>query len=43
MLDRGSSNGTQVNGTDIETGVAVPLQPGDRICMGAWTVLTIQG
>jgi len=43
VLDPGSSNGTQVNGTDLETGVAVPLQPGDRICIGAWTVLTIQG
>jgi FHA domain len=43
VLDPGSSNGTQVNGTDIGTGVAVPLQPGDRICIGAWTVLTIQG
>ena len=42
VLDPGSSNGTQVNGTDIGTGVAVPLQPGDRICIGAWTVLTIQ-
>src|SRR5215472_2603662 len=42
LLDPGSSNGTQVNGVDIQTGVAVPLQPGDQICMGAWTVLTIQ-
>src|SRR5260221_14152386 len=42
VLDPGSSNGTQVNGTDIGNGVAVPLQPGDRICIGAWTVLTIQ-
>jgi hypothetical protein len=42
VLDPGSSNGTQVNDTGIETGVAVPLQPGDRICIGAWTVLTIQ-
>ncbi len=42
VLDPGSSNGTQVNDTGIETGVAVPLQPGDRICIGAWTVLTIE-
>jgi len=41
VLDPGSSNGTQVNGKDIEVGVAVPLQPGDRVCIGAWTVLTI--
>jgi hypothetical protein len=42
VLDPGSSNGTQVNGNDIEIGVPVPLQSGDRICIGAWTVLTIQ-
>jgi len=41
VLDPGSSNGTQVNGTDIGTGVAVPLNPGDRISIGAWTVLTL--
>ncbi|MDR2986709.1 MAG: FHA domain-containing protein [Nocardiopsaceae bacterium] len=41
VLDPGSSNGTQVNGADIEPGVAVPLHPGDQICIGAWTVLTI--
>lgn len=42
VLDPGSSNGTQVNGTDVVTGVPVPLQPGDRVSVGAWTVLTIQ-
>jgi pSer/pThr/pTyr-binding forkhead associated (FHA) protein len=42
VLDPGSSNGTQVNGADIETGVAVALNPGDRISLGAWTVLTLQ-
>jgi pSer/pThr/pTyr-binding forkhead associated (FHA) protein len=42
VLDPGSSNGTQVNGADIGTGVAVPLRPGDRICIGAWTVLTVE-
>jgi pSer/pThr/pTyr-binding forkhead associated (FHA) protein len=42
VLDPGSSNGTEVNGTDIATGVAVPLQTGDQIAIGAWTVLTIQ-
>jgi len=41
VLDPGSSNGTQVNGNDIEVGVDVPLQPGDRISIGAWTTLTI--
>jgi FHA domain len=42
VLDPGSANGTQVNGMDIGTGVAVPLQPGARISIGAWTVLTLQ-
>jgi hypothetical protein len=42
VLDPGSANGTQVNGSDITAGVQVPLRDGDRICVGAWTVLTIQ-
>jgi hypothetical protein len=42
VLDPGSSNGTQVNGGDIASGVEVPLHSGDRVCVGAWTVLTIQ-
>jgi len=42
VLDPGSSNGTQVNGAEIGTGVAVPLRAGDRICLGAWTMLTLQ-
>ena len=41
VLDPGSSNGTQVNGDDILTGVPHPLHDGDRVCLGAWTVLTI--
>jgi hypothetical protein len=41
VLDPGSSNGTQVNGGDIAVGVAVALHDGDRVCVGAWTVLTI--
>jgi FHA domain len=41
VLDPGSSNGTQVNGIEIAEGVPVPLQDGDRISLGAWTVLTI--
>lgn len=41
VLDPGSSNGTQVNGNDVVTDVPVPLHPGDRVSLGAWTVLTI--
>ncbi len=43
VLDPGSSNGTQLNGDEVVTGAPAPLQSGDRVCVGAWTVLTIQG
>jgi FHA domain len=42
VLDPGSANGTSVNNGEIVVGVRVPLHDGDRICVGAWTVLTIQ-
>ena len=42
VLDPGSANGTVVNGGEIVPGVRVPLHDGDRICVGAWTVLTMQ-
>lgn len=42
VLDPGSANGTIVNSGEIVTGVRVPLHDGDRICLGAWTVLTVQ-
>jgi len=42
VLDPGSANGTQVNGADIEPGHQVPLRDRDRVCLGAWTVLTVQ-
>jgi pSer/pThr/pTyr-binding forkhead associated (FHA) protein len=41
VLDPGSANGTQVNGTDIPTSQQVPLRDGDRISLGAWTTITI--
>jgi hypothetical protein len=40
LLDQGSSNGTLVNGREIESGKPIPLQDGDRVCLGAWTALT---
>lgn len=43
VLDPGSANGTQVNGTDIASGVQVPLHDGDRISVGAWTTITVRG
>jgi FHA domain len=42
VLDPGSANGTTVNGGEVVAGVRVPLHDGDRICVGAWTVLTMQ-
>jgi len=42
VLDPGSANGTIVNSGEIVAGVRVPLHDGDRVCVGAWTVLTMQ-
>lgn len=41
VLDPGSSNGTMVNGSDIAAGERVALHQGDRVYLGAWTVLAI--
>jgi pSer/pThr/pTyr-binding forkhead associated (FHA) protein len=42
VLDPGSANGTQVNGTEIPVGEKVPLHDGDRINVGAWTAITVR-
>jgi len=42
VLDPGSSNGTQLNGTELITGVQAPLHDGDRITLGAWTAITVR-
>jgi FHA domain len=42
VLDPGSENGTLVNGNEIAAGARVPLHDGDRIHLGAWTVITIR-
>jgi hypothetical protein len=42
LMDPGSANGTQLNGAELAPGLRVRLHPGDRICIGAWTALTIQ-
>ena len=41
VVDAGSDNGIVVNGKDVPPGEAVPLRDGDRIHLGAWTVITI--
>jgi hypothetical protein len=42
LLDPGSANGTQVNGREMAPGSRIGLHDGDRISLGAWTVLTIR-
>jgi serine/threonine-protein kinase len=41
VLDLGTQNGITVNGQDVPSGDSVPLRPGDRIHLGAWTRITI--
>jgi pSer/pThr/pTyr-binding forkhead associated (FHA) protein len=41
VLDPGSANGTLVNGTEIPTGIQVPLRDRDRINLGGWTAITV--
>ncbi len=41
VLDPGSANGTLVNGTEIPVGDQVTLHDGDRINLGAWTIITV--
>ena len=41
ITDPGSPNGILVNGKEAPSGEAVPLRDGDRIHLGAWTVITI--
>jgi serine/threonine-protein kinase len=40
VVDLGT-NGITVNGQDVPSGDSVPLRPGDRIHLGAWTKITI--
>jgi serine/threonine protein kinase len=41
IVDLGNDNGITVNGRDVPSGASVPLHPGDRIHLGAWTKITI--
>ena len=41
ILDPGSANGTFLNGRQLGTGEQVTLHEGDRINLGAWTVITV--
>ena len=42
VFDPGSANGTLVNGREMAAGSRVRLHDGDRICVGAWTMLAIR-
>jgi FHA domain len=42
VVDPGSANGLRVNGKDVPAGAQVPLADGDRLHLGAWTVITLQ-
>jgi pSer/pThr/pTyr-binding forkhead associated (FHA) protein len=41
VVDPGSPNGILVNGNEVPPGSPRPLRDGDRIHLGAWTVITI--
>jgi serine/threonine-protein kinase len=41
LVDLRTSNGTQVNGQDIPSGVMIQLHDGDRVNLGMWTVITV--
>jgi pSer/pThr/pTyr-binding forkhead associated (FHA) protein len=41
ILDPGSANGTRLNGREIPAGEQIPLHEGDRINLGAWTVISM--
>jgi hypothetical protein len=42
VFDPGSANGTLVNGREMAAGSRLRLREGDRVCVGAWTMLTIR-
>jgi hypothetical protein len=42
LLDLGSSNGTRLNGHEIQANVPVPLDAGDVITLGHWSRLTLR-
>lgn len=43
LVDPGSTNGTIVNGAEpVASNVEVPLHPGDRLYIGAWTAITLR-
>jgi pSer/pThr/pTyr-binding forkhead associated (FHA) protein len=41
VVDLGSTSGTLADGSEITPGEAVPLRDGNRINLGAWTMITM--
>ncbi|GAA2649723.1 FHA domain-containing protein [Nonomuraea recticatena] len=42
LVDPGSANGTMLNGKPLQVNVPVQVRGGDRIHLGAWTVITLR-
>jgi pSer/pThr/pTyr-binding forkhead associated (FHA) protein len=42
LRDIGSSNGTRLNGTDVQPLVDIVVHDGDQITLGRWTRLTVK-
>ena len=43
LLDVGSTNGTHLNGVELQPAVRTPLHDGDQITLGCWTRITVRG
>lgn len=41
VLELGSSNGTELNGSSLEPGVTTPIKSGDELTIGLWTKLKL--
>jgi pSer/pThr/pTyr-binding forkhead associated (FHA) protein len=42
LRDIGASNGTRLNGKDVEPMLDTPLKDGDEITLGHWTRITVK-
>jgi uncharacterized Zn finger protein (UPF0148 family) len=42
VLELGSSNGTELNGAELEPGVITAVKAGDELAIGMWTILKLE-
>lgn len=42
LLELGSTNGTELNGKEVQAGVPTPVRDGDQITLGCWTRMTVR-